>query len=101
MTAENTLTYDPRLLLLREGDNIAVLTEAVSAGEQILIGGQYHTLPQALGMGHKLAIRPVPVGEDVVKYGFPIGFAGRDIALGDHVHVHNLSSRYTAVEIME
>ena len=31
-------------------------------------------------------------GEDVVKYGMPIGHATRDIAVGEHVHVHNLAT---------
>lgn len=92
---------DPRLLCLKQGDNIAVLTAAVHQGENLQIGGVAHQMPQTLGMGHKLALRAIAAGEDVVKYGFPIGYAAEDIAPGQHVHVHNLASRYTTVEIME
>jgi altronate hydrolase len=42
--------------------------------------------------GHKYAIQPIKAGENVVKYGMPIGHATCDIALGDHVHVHNVST---------
>ena len=42
--------------------------------------------------GHKYAIKPIKAGENVVKYGMPIGHATCDIALGDHVHVHNVST---------
>lgn len=40
--------------------------------------------------GHKYAIRPIADGENVIKYGMPIGRATCDIAVGDHVHVHNV-----------
>ena len=42
--------------------------------------------------GHKYAIKPIKAGENVVKYGMPIGHATCDIAVGDHVHVHNVST---------
>lgn len=42
--------------------------------------------------GHKYARRVLRAGEDVVKYGMPIGHATRDIAVGEHVHVHNLAT---------
>lgn len=42
--------------------------------------------------GHKYAIRAIAAGENVVKYGMPIGHATRAIAVGDHVHVHNLAT---------
>ena len=41
-------------------------------------------------LGHKVALRDIPAGEPVVKYGVVIGRATRDITKGDHVHVHNL-----------
>ncbi|MFM9107796.1 MAG: UxaA family hydrolase, partial [Chloroflexota bacterium] len=41
--------------------------------------------------GHKLAVRPIPRGEPVRKYGQIIGFATQDIEVGQHVHSHNLA----------
>lgn len=92
---------DPRLLTLAEGDNIVVLKSTIKAGEHIRLRGQDVVVPQTLGLGHKLAAEDIPAGRDIVKYGFPIGFAASDIPLGAHVHVHNLTSRYTQVEVME
>lgn len=40
--------------------------------------------------GHKLALRDIRAGEKIVKYGFPIGAATRDIAKGEWVHTHNV-----------
>ena len=42
--------------------------------------------------GHKYALRDIAEGENVVKYGMPIGHATRPIARGEHVHVHNLKT---------
>ena len=39
--------------------------------------------------GHKYAIRPIKAGENVIKYGNPIGHATVDIETGEHVHTHN------------
>ena len=42
--------------------------------------------------GHKYAIKPIAKGENVIKYGMPIGHATADIAIGEHVHTHNLAT---------
>ena len=42
--------------------------------------------------GHKRARRAIAAGEPVIKYGWPIGRACRDIAPGDWVHSHNLAT---------
>jgi len=42
--------------------------------------------------GHKYAIRPIAPGENVIKYGMPIGHARVRIEPGEHVHTHNLAS---------
>ena len=41
-------------------------------------------------LGHKLALRPLAAGEQVIKYGIAIGRATRDIQAGEHDHVHNV-----------
>lgn len=42
--------------------------------------------------GHKYALRDIAEGEDVIKYGMPIGHATRMIARSEHVHVHNVKT---------
>ncbi len=42
--------------------------------------------------GHKYARREICAGEDIVKYGMPIGKATRTIGAGEHVHVHNVKT---------
>ncbi len=42
--------------------------------------------------GHKYALRNIKKGEQVIKYGFPIGVATKEINTGEHVHSHNLKT---------
>ena len=42
--------------------------------------------------GHKYALRAIAEGENIVKYGMPIGHAVAAIAAGEHVHTHNLAT---------
>ena len=42
--------------------------------------------------GHKYALRDIKSGENVIKYGNPIGHATADITKGEHVHTHNMKT---------
>lgn len=45
-----------------------------------------------LETGHKVALFPISKGENIIKYGNPIGHATEDIQKGEHVHSHNLKT---------
>lgn len=92
---------DPRLLLLHAGDSVYVLRDQIAAGEMVMVAGTAVAFPQALGLGHKIARVAMAEGEQVLKYGAPIGRATRPIAPGDHVHLHNLASDYTPTYALE
>lgn len=42
--------------------------------------------------GHKYGVRNIDRGEQIIKYGFPIGTATQDIKEGEHIHSHNLKT---------
>ena len=42
--------------------------------------------------GHKYALCDIEKGENVIKYGSPIGHATENIKKGDHVHTHNVKT---------
>ncbi len=50
-----------------------------------------------LDNGHKYALREIKKGENVIKYGFPIGHATEDIAAGEHVHSHNIKTNLSDI----
>lgn len=45
-----------------------------------------------LDNGHKYALTDIKKGEQIIKYGFPIGIASNDIKKGEHIHSHNLKT---------
>ncbi len=47
--------------------------------------------------GHKYAIRNICAGENIIKYGNPIGYATEDIKKGDHVHTHNIKTNLYSI----
>lgn len=71
-----------------------VLLRHVKAGEPIEIGQQRVVMMVDLPLGHKIAARPINVGEQIIKYGVSIGVATRAISFGEHVHLHNMTSNY-------
>src|SRR6516225_2946323 len=75
---------------LRPQDNIAVCRKPIPASTDIAFDGGTIRIPSAIKMGHKFAVRPIQEGDAVQKYGQVIGFASRNIAPGEHVHVHNV-----------
>jgi len=50
------------------------------------------TVEVNLENGHKYALRDIAAGEQIIKYGYPIGIATEAIAKGEHVHSHNMKT---------
>lgn len=86
---------DPRLLLLDEQDDIVVAVAPLRRGEWIFVAGQKIQISGDVGLGHKIARRRLEPGNQLHKYGVPIGSVTKPIDIGEHVHVHNLASNYT------
>ena len=77
---------------IHQDDNVAVALRPIAAGEHMEVGGVSITAAEEIPQGHKFAIKPIKKGEEVIKYGFRIGFAQADIAPGQWVHIHNLKT---------
>ena len=79
------------VLLLRAGDDVAVATRPLATGDAARVAdGSELAVVDPVPRGHKIALRAVPRGAAVHKYGQVIGVATADIAPGAHVHSHNL-----------
>ena len=46
-----------------------------------------------LATGHKIAICDIEKNSDVIKYGYPIGYATENIKKGESVHSHNMKTK--------
>ena len=82
-----------RAIRLRPVDDVAVAVTAISAGDEVRAGSAAVTARQDIARGHKIALHELRAGQAVTRYGQTIGFAGTDIAAGEHVHEHNLEYR--------
>ena len=79
-------------LKIHSSDHVATLLEAAAAGEAVEIAGITILARADIPKGHKIALRDLTAGEEVMKFGFPIGRATAPIVAGDHVHSHNLAT---------
>ncbi len=78
-------------VLLDAVDDVAVAKQQLFPRTVlVLVDGTEIRTKQMIPMGHKVALRPITEGDQVLRYGQIIGFATKDIAPGEHVHEHNL-----------
>jgi D-threo-aldose 1-dehydrogenase len=89
------------LILLHESDNVLVCRSTIRKGMPLNIDGETVSAAVDVAVGHKVARRAMPVGTKVIKYGAPIGSMTAAVALGGHVHLHNMRSDYIASHTRE
>lgn len=81
-----------KLIQIHENDNVAVALAPIAQGETLELGNHRVTANEDIDKGHKIAFQDIPAGENIIKYGFPIGHATSDIKTGDYVHTHNIKT---------
>lgn len=86
---------------LHPDDNVFVLIRQISSGEEVSIDGGTYSFERELSLGHKIAATDIAEGSKVLKYGMSIGVASKPIKCGEHVHLHNLESEYTATYTLD
>lgn len=79
-----------KLLLIQPNDNVAVALEALEKGTVCTAGDQTITLQDDIPPAHKVALRDLEPGDQVIKYGLSIGHATKAVKKGGHVHIHNV-----------
>ena len=80
------------VIKINQEDNVAVALRPIAKGETLDIAGTPVTTLEEIPQGHKVAIKPIAQGGNVIKYGFRIGIAKEDIKVGQWVHVHNIKT---------
>lgn len=81
-----------------EKDDVAVALRPIARQERVMAGDRVIEALDPIPSGHKLALRSIAAGEQVRKYGWPIGRALTAIATGAHVHTHNLATGLAGVQ---
>lgn len=69
-------------LKINPADNVAVAISPLSAGTTVNVDGDDITLVSDIPAGHKFALCEIAEGENVIKYGFPIGHARHAVKKG-------------------
>ena len=87
------------ILMHEPEDDVGVAVADLAAGSDIgavtLEGAPVGTvtLVADVPLGHKVAMRDIAKGKDVIEYGRVIGVATQDARKGAHVHVHNIATK--------
>lgn len=78
---------------INANDNVAVvLADVLTAGDVVELDGQRVVVQQEVARGHKVALVDMGAGQQVVKYGYPIGHLTQAVKAGEWIHTHNLKS---------
>ena len=78
---------------IHENDNVIVALNTLDAGTTVTLdNGLTVTANTEIPAGPKMAIKDIKAGEEVLKYGYSIGFTKEDVKCGDWIHVHNLKT---------
>ena len=80
------------VLKINPADNVVVAIQPQSAGAVIEVDGKAITVQEDVPAGHKIAIADIAEGENVIKYGFPIGHAREDKKAGAWMNEHNIKT---------
>ncbi len=74
-------------------DSVAVALSPLKEGTLIrLEDGTEVTLIEDIPQGHKFALKDIPSGTSIIKYGNSIGIASADIRTGAWIHTHNMKT---------
>lgn len=82
-------------------DNVAVALQDLPANTLLKADNQTILLQSDIARGHKFALSAIEKNQDVIKYGYSIGHALRNINLGEHIHTHNVKTNLSDVNDYE
>ena len=82
----NTIQINP-------ADNVIVALSPLAKGTAVAVPGVGEVVAaEDIPQGHKMAVRSIAAGEDVIKYGLPIGHVTGDVQPGQWLHAHNVKT---------
>ena len=79
-------------LKINPADSVVVCLSPKKKGDLITIDGRKIAINQDTPAGHKVLIKDVAEGENIIKYGYPIGHAMTALRAGDWVNENNLKT---------
>ncbi len=89
-----------KAIIMAIADSVAIALDDLVPGDRVSIRsllqeivGEFE-VSDSVPYGHKLSVKPLAKGSEVIKNGEIIGVASQAIERGEHVHIHNIVSLY-------
>jgi len=83
-------------VIMNDDDTVVTVTRRISSGDIVsyVLNGKIMSVKAVseIPMYHKIAVKNVKKGNEIIKYGEKIGYATDDIGIGEYVHTNNLNS---------
>ena len=86
-----------KYLKINPADNVAVAIEPLRAGDTLTVDGVTVKLKEDIPAGHKVSLKSFAEGEDVIKYGYPIGHATTVVAEGCWMNEHHIHTNLSGL----
>ncbi len=87
-----------KFLQIHPDDNVVVCLEELKKGDSVTLGnGTVVAALEDIPAGHKMAVRDIEDGKDIVKYGYAIGHATEEIKTGRWVHTHDIKTNLEGI----
>lgn len=77
---------------INPADSVVVCLRDYKRGEEISINDKTITVLQDTPVGHKILLQDAKAGDDIIKYGYPIGHAQKDLKAGEWINENNLKT---------
>ena len=77
---------------INPADSVVVCLRPFAKGETMMVDEKEITVVQDTPMGHKILIKDTAEGTDIIKYGYPIGHAVKNLKAGEWINEHNLKT---------
>ena len=77
---------------IHPNDDVAVALRDIAKNTEVEAAGKRFVALDDIPMGHKMALRDLRAGENVRKYGSPIGHLTQDAPAGSWLHSHNVQT---------
>ena len=77
----------PLYIKIKDEDNVAIAVNEIKAGTEVMDG---ITAAQDIPQAHKIALRDIPKGGEIVRYGVVLGYALDEIKKGSWINEHML-----------
>lgn len=79
-------------LKINKADSVVVCLRPMKKGEVISVDGKEIEVLQDTPAGHKLLLNDTSENTDIIKYGYPIGHAKKNLKSGEWVNENNLKT---------